>query len=136
MKGDRPMNTKSKTTGTIVRRILIFGLASILMSILMCMLAGCFILNGFLRHDVIPAAAIVISFLSVFMSAYVCVKLEGQKCVPIAVAVAAVYTIICLLLKGLFFREDWGQTAYLIPASFAASAAAGVLGAKKKKRKR
>ena len=130
------MNVKNKSGSSLIWRILICGSASMLTSILLCMLIGVMVLKEVIPQGAVNGAAIGISFTSVLLCAFICAKKTGEKCMLIALAVATTYLLLCVTMKGLFFRSGLGQTIYLIPAALVAAAIAGILGAKKKKRRR
>ncbi len=130
------MYNKTRTPASWIKTICLCGAASMLLSVLLCMLASALILKGVLPQGAINSLAIGICFISVLAGSLVCAKAIGEKCLPTALAAAAVYILLALMLKGLFFRGGFGQTVFLLPAAAVAAILAGLLGAKRKKRRK
>ncbi len=93
-----------------------------------------------IRQEMIPlssakTAAAVICALTVFLTEWIVVKTIPQSRLPVAMAMGAGYVCVLVLLKLALFPNAAPINGWSFAVPLIASAAAGILGSKKKKRR-
>jgi putative membrane protein (TIGR04086 family) len=130
------MYNKNRTPMDWVCNAGLCGGISMLLAFCLCMLMGIFVSKEILPQGAIPALAIGISLCAAFAGSLLSAKRLGERSMLAALSAAAVYLLLTLALKGLFFRGGFGQAVYLLPAAILGAVIAGFLGAKRKKRRK
>lgn len=130
------MYQKSSGGTRWLRAAAIGGGASVLAALILCMLAAGLIANGAIPLDAMGAVALVICLLSSLSGSFVGAKRAGERRLPAAMLAAGEYLLLMLCVKGLAFRGEFENGVYLLAAVCAGGLVAGVLAAKKKRRRK
>lgn len=113
------------------------GVAAALgVTFIICCVLGALVLQELLPMAAAPAAAVIGAGLCVFMSSYIVASGIPQSKLPVAVAMALAFSLICLAVKAAGYPQ-WELTLHW-PAAVPvlASVAAGLLASRKKRRRR
>ena len=130
------MFPKSRGGAVWARAVGIGGAAAMALTLALCMAMAALIAGGTVPLDASGGAAIGICLASSWGGALLGAKRAGDRRLPAAMAVAGVYLLLMLTVKGLAFRGGFSQAAYLIPAAAVGGALAGLMAARKKRRRR
>lgn len=112
------------------------GVLAMVVSAALCMGAAALIVNGALPLEASASIAIMICLLSSWVGAFVGAKRAGERRMPAALCACAVYLLELLAVKGLAYRGGFSQAAYLLAAVAVGGVSAGLMAAKRKRRRR
>ena len=95
---------------------------------------GALLSSGKLPEQSVPLLSMLIAAAAAFAGAMTAAAAAGQRRLPVSLAVGAVYLLLMLMGRGLWFRGQWSA----LPAIAVAAAAltAGLLSSRPKKRRR
>lgn len=103
---------------------------------IVCCLLAVLVLQELLPMAAAPVAAVIGAGLCVFVSSYFVARGIPQSKLPVAVAMALAFSLICLAVKAAGFPQ-WELTLHWTAAvPVLASVAAGLLASRKKRRRR
>ncbi len=128
------MSKSEMTPGRMLRSVGVGGLLAAAITFLLTMLLGALLSSGKLPEQSIPPLAMVIAAAAAFAGAMTAAAAVGQRRLPVSLAVGAVYLLLMLMGRGLWFRGQWSA----LPAVAVAAAVltAGLLSSRPKKRRR
>ncbi len=128
------MQKTEHTLPQMLRSVLMGGVLAGALSLLLAMLFALLISMEALPEGVEGILAIAAAAVSVFTGAFAAVRAAGKRRLSVAVGAAAVYLLLTLLIRLLCFDGAWriGPAA----AAVMGALAAGLLGSRKKRRKR
>ena len=130
------MHPKSRGASPWLQAVGIGGAAAMAVTLALCMIAAALIAGGLIPLDAAGGIAIAICLCASWGGALLGAKRAGEKKLPAAMAAAGVYLLLMLTVKGLAFRGAFTHAAYLIPAAALGGALAGLMAARKKRRRR
>lgn len=97
---------------------------------------GFLVLKEALPIEAAPTAAILLMGLCVFLVCYLLVRKSAKSRLPLAMAMAAAFALLCFLSKAALFPKATFSFGWQSFVPFAAAALAGVMASKKKRVRR
>ncbi len=130
------MFPKSRGAPAWLRAVGLGGAAALVLTLALCMVMAALIAGGTVPLGASGGIAIGICLVSSWGGALLGAKRAGDRRLPAAMAAAGVYLLLTLTVKGLAFRGGFSQAVYLIPAAAVGGVLAGLMAARKKRRRR
>ena len=118
----------------LLRRVLCGAVLAALLALLLSMLCAGLIISEILPIEAAGLITLLTALIAVFVAALVTIRVAGQRSLIVALGVGAVYLLLALLLRLLCFDGDWSAAPVI--GTVVGSAAAGLLGARRKKRRK
>lgn len=126
---------KKKANAT-VRRVVIGGVCAVVVMVLLCCLLGAMVQSETLTVQFGRLAAVVLMGLSLLLICFLTARSVPQKRMPVALAVAAVFVVVCFFIKMIAFGGEELAVGWTMAGPWAAALLAGLLAGMKKQRRR
>lgn len=128
---------EAKSAGNPVVRAVILSVAlGVAVLLLLAAVGGMLILKGILPESAMDVWAMAMVFLAAFLAPMPLLKTTGKKRLPMAYAVLAALLALMVVTKWLAWPQEPFSNLWPLVTGFAGATLAGVLGAKKPKRKK
>lgn len=125
-----------KKANVTVRRVIVGGLCAVGIMVLLCCLLGAMVQSETLTVQFGRLAAVVLSGLSLLLICFLTARSVPQKRLPVALAVAAVFAVVCFFIKMIAFGGEELAVGWTLAVPWAAALLAGLLTSMKKQRRR
>ena len=103
---------------------------------LMCCILGLLVLQELVPIRAAPAAAVCLGGVCVFTACYFTAREIPQSRLPVSLGMALTFSLLCLVVKTALFSGWEMHIGWPAAVPFLASAAAGLLASRKRKRRR
>ena len=128
------MQKAEQSSLRMLRQVLCGGLLAAVLTLLLSMLFAALIAAETVTMEAGEALTAATTLTAVFAAALLTVHVAGQKRLFVALGVGAVYLLCTLLLRLLCFDGEWSAAPAVAAAMGAA--AAGLIGSRRKKRRK
>lgn len=128
-------NEETRSTGGCIAASLFGGGVGLISIVIVGLLFAAAILSGAIPEKTIPMGGFALTVLAALIGGTAASKAAGCKRLPTAFGAAAVYFLLVLLARKLFFADVDGGLLRMILAAGIGALLAGVLSAGKKRRR-